>query len=464
MPVSAKSKSKLQQFHFKNPDAESTNEKAAQNQGLSKTAPIIISDSSDKENHGTSGEDEKSSLVAAKPIDDITTPSTRFPWQHDFKGTVNEKDEEEVTPTERLLWHNERDTVAAAISPLLPRKGRKRARSSSPVSSPAHAKPNTPAVNIKKLAQALKSPYADPALDLWDRFSSVGLDSAKGLGSTNPALAHLMVSSSPRPSKDAAASQSESSLRRAISCGTNWPKRRRVERPETESPTGSRGLPRQNSKSSMVSALLQTVTGEINKSQEVQERDRLMRSPSPQKRRSPRKAVTPRSTALHNEVAAGCKPSSNLIFTAEDASSDYGDDDFDDDTFMEIDASLVPTSLGVSPAVNTPVLAANTRNINVPNKVDDDDEFGDLDDDVFAEAEDLIAEIASMPTSQMNNQILPQNQAPLQRPSFGGGTKESQDAYGDDFGGDFDFEAAELAATRSLSQKAASLPHVCVYR
>jgi len=38
-----------------------------------------------------------------------------------------------------------------------------------------------------------------------------------------------------------------------------------------------------------------------------------------------------------------------------------------------------------------------------------------------------------------------------------GGTDDSEDTYEDDFGEDFDFEAAELTATQQVGQKASSL-------
>ena len=193
-------------------------------------------------------------------------------------------------------------------------------------------------------------------------------------------------------------------------------------------------------------------------------RERLMRSPSPQKRQSPRKAVVQGSMGTPSRTSSRSASASNVAITMDKASSDYGDDDFDDDTLMELDASLVPVRSEESPATESQSSVPVMQHSNVLQEIDDEDEFGDLDDDVFAEAEDLMAGIASMPTSQVRNPAAQQQQRPGQNVHPGGGTDGSQDAYGDDFGGDFDFEAAELAATRSLSQAATSLSHVCAYR
>ncbi|KAH7167241.1 DNA replication factor Dna2-domain-containing protein [Fusarium sp. MPI-SDFR-AT-0072] len=353
--------------------------------------------------------------------DTTTTPATRLTWQELLEPAGGTEDDTTTSPNDRLLWDNRQDTLyMPALSPMLNRKGRKRARSSSPVSSPVADKSNTPSVNVRKLAQALKSPHADPTLELWDRYSLNGTDNAGSpLGLANPTLAQLMVSSSPRPSKPTAG---ESNLRRAISCGLNWPKRRRVERSTSGSRLSTEMEEMEASKSSMVNALLDTVTSSINgPSEEPQD---APESPSPKKRRI-------YTTSTRSPVQ---------LPPPEPASSDYGDDDFDefdDDTIMQLEASINTTQLETNPqpevavAENNPLCEIDDK---TPEKFDGKlDEFDDLDDDFFNEAEDLI--------TGDSQQV---SQAPAR-------TKldDLDDEFGDAFGGDFDFEAVELAATQA---------------
>lgn len=371
-----------------------------------------------------------------------------------------EKQDEDASPNERLLWQTDHDDDMDMISPLVPRRGKKRARSSSPTSSSPATR--TPAVNVKKLKKALKSAHTDPALDLWDRFAVNGPDTKSPLGATNPVLAHLMVSSSPRPSKDGASSHGEGGLRRAISCGAHWPKRRRVT--EVASQSGPARDNKGTTKSSMVTALLQTVNGEINKTEEEVEEEEEeenigLESPSIKKRWSPRKSrPSPQPIGLpqlskHDIPAVTTNPPPTLEMTeVKTPTSDYGDDDFDDTTIWdELDASLLSgqaeagsfSVAGKTPAANN---VEGTRQ-----QASSDDEFDDMDEDILAVAEDLIAEAA--PRQAIQSTPTPA----AKKVHIDYGTEESDDIYGDDFGGDFDFEAAETAATQSVDKAASPL-------
>lgn len=364
-----------------------------------------------------------------------------------------EHHDEDTSPNERLLWHNDYDPGASDISPLVSRRGKKRARSSSPTSSSPASR--TPAVNVKRLKQALKSPNADPALDLWDRFAVNGPDTKSPLGTTNPALAHLMVSSSPRPKKDSTSSSGEGSLRRAMSCGTHWPKRRQAT--ETIPQPGPARSNKDPTKLSMVTALLETVNGEISKTEEAEEDEMESESPSIRKQRSPSRSM--KSTTSYTTNPKACQPSTDADSTAgppprdsKATISDYEDDDFEDDTIWEeLDASLLS---GHVEAGSRPQENGNHSLENVaPNRQQDlpDEDFDDLDDEVFAAAEQLLAEGGSKQTIQSKAD---RAKTPVH---LDGGTDEADDVYGDDFGGDFDFAAAELAATQSVGQPASSL-------
>lgn len=380
-----------------------------------------------------------------------------------------EKHHNNTSPDERLRWDNEE--MLEDYSPLAPRRGKKRARSSSPVSSPALDKARTSAANVKRFKQALTSQRADPALDLWDRFG-VGVPDSATLGATNPVLAHLMVSSSPRPSKENTHSRGETGLRRAMSCGSHWPKRRRGEPATKPNPTRERT---ESSKFSMVTALLETVNSEISRSDEMEEADLDPESPSIRERRSPTKpaaspTAAPGQDLPEAEVNAVPSTDPNLAQAVKGASSpstDYGDDDFDEDTILELDASVRLSGQVEAGSFTTAerILATGTVMDHVQKEktiLEDEfeDEFDDLDDDtLLAAVEDVFR---PAPPTQTSRAAPTKNHNVVH---LDGGTNDSEDTYeddfGEDFGEDFDFEAVELAATQSLKQKASSLMPVC---
>jgi DNA replication ATP-dependent helicase Dna2 len=135
-------------------------------------------------------------------------------------------------------------------------------------------------------------------------------------------------------------------------------------------------------------------------------------------------------------------------------SSDYGDDEFDDDTLLELDADLYTIQEDDSTLVASafPVEKAAATNGNQTNDETNtfDDDFGDLDDDLLEAAEDILTKVASQqhPQSVTTNVTKGQETMPRHVPGVLDG--EEDDPYGDDFG-DFDFDAAELAATQSAS-------------
>ncbi|KAK4242778.1 hypothetical protein C8A03DRAFT_11057 [Achaetomium macrosporum] len=440
LPVSEKTKNKLLAYQFEPPaprtDTEDTN--------LKPTSP-----------------------PAPAKVGHAATPASRPAWQDLLGRPEAPKEDEHPSPNERVLWRNDHDAdQPVAMSPLLSRKGRKRARSSSPVSSPA-SKHTTPAVDVKKLAEVLRTPNADPALELWDRFSVPGSHTSPS-GLANPLLAQLMVSSSPRP-KDGGGLGSERPLRKAISCGSHWPKRRKLERADSEVTDSAAGKSQPDSKSSMVSALLETVNEGIRKSKSAQPKSTSPR-PRPPQRKSPlgpnsaRRSPSPRQSGSSPlaKKSTGLKPERNVseVPSADKASSDYGDDDFDDDTLLELDASILgqgddPTLVNSSEGLDhkTPVLGVHRRFLpTAPKAVDD--EFGDLDDDFFDGAEDLVAEVEARHMSQNpQNPFHGQRHDRSAKACGGKGGDDDDDAYGDDFGDDIDFDAVERAATQAASSR-----------
>ena len=142
-----------------------------------------------------------------------------------------------LTPVERVLWHNSPVSSQPAISK---RRGRKRARSSSSASSSQNdtsrhfGNPN-PQTDLQSLQKAFKTPKADPADDLWSRYSlNTGATEGRSpAASTGLAFTQLIYSSSPQSPARHLQSRDGTGLRRALSC-IEWPtsaaKRRKLQR------------------------------------------------------------------------------------------------------------------------------------------------------------------------------------------------------------------------------------------
>ena len=142
-----------------------------------------------------------------------------------------------LTPIERVLW----DNSPVSSDPSKSRqRGRKRAHSSSPASSSQndtsrHFGNTKPQVDLQALQKALKTPKADPAEDLWSRYSlnTGATEKRSPIAPTSLAFTQLIHSSSPQTPVSHLQSKDGSGLRRALSC-IEWPtsaaKRRKVQR------------------------------------------------------------------------------------------------------------------------------------------------------------------------------------------------------------------------------------------
>lgn len=217
----------------------------------------------------------------------------------------------------------------------------------------------------------------------------------------------------------------------------------------------------------MVSALLETVTGELNKSTSFEGHEETSESPSPQKRED--SARGSECNSLSQRVVAANRvinPRAAVHFDANDpagktsgagtSSSDYGDDDFDEDTLLELDATVYT----IPDEEQTKDVAANDATMLIEENVGTvtaDEDFGDFDDDLLDAAEDIMIKAASQQTFNTGNtgqhlHISPKHPADITK-------EEEDDPYSDDLG-DIDFDAVELAATQSASRTGSSLPHV----
>ncbi|KAG5925955.1 hypothetical protein E4U42_003784 [Claviceps africana] len=428
-PVSDVTKSKLNKFQYNKPDDDENH----------------VSEAKQAEHTPRKAGNPTGSTAAHDT--NIVTPITRLNWRDLIEPNgAPAEEEKDTSPGDILMWNNKQELpYAAALSPMLPRKGRKRARSSSPLSSPAPETPAAPAVNIQKLTKALKSPHADPTLELWDRYSMVGLENATTpTRSVNPALAQLMVSSSPKPQKDTSLRRGQDAdLRRSISCRLNWPKRRKLERSKSGSQSSSQQRELEAaSKSSLVTALLDTLTSSIHESNPTRAKEYLLQSsPSPTKRKLSLKGMeTP------------CRGTSPQLASSP---SDYGDDEFDDDAFLELEASLHVTGTSTTPTVSNDVSGDSSTKVEIKKTTSSSaattttkiTKIGCDFDDFDASEFDSIAK----PRNPNPHVTTPKKQCfanpQAMRLEDSPGTE-----FGDDFDVDIDFDAVELAATQSLQQ------------
>lgn len=138
------------------------------------------------------------------------------------------------------------------------------------------------------------------------------------------------------------------------------------------------------------------------------------------------------------------------------SSSDYGGDDFDEDTLLELDATVytIPDEEQTKDRAADDVVMLNEENKDAASM---DEDFGDFDDDLLDAAEDIMIKAASQHTFNAGNTGQDLDSSLKQHADIP--TKEEDDPYSDDLG-DFDFDAAELAATQAASHTSSTLPPV----
>jgi hypothetical protein len=215
IPISTATRNKLSVFQFGGqPKKDSTKSTVSllsddekENQGVKSRKPAArIQDG------GSKASQEQLTLPASSRKLVPSTPAGRLALP-DLIGMGDvRRPVQSVSPDERIEWDQKGKSAASGSFGGI-RRARKRARSSSPIgSSPARA----------------LHPQVDPGSELWGRYSFSGSNAPMPQGPSVPALAHIMQTSSPQPSKGGTTPRSASGLRRANSCGNQFPKRRRT--------------------------------------------------------------------------------------------------------------------------------------------------------------------------------------------------------------------------------------------
>lgn len=366
----------------------------------------------------------------------------------------------EISPDDRIGWDPGNNIIENI------RKAKKRARSSSPTSSPSPAHFGN---------------QFDPGSELWGRYSISGLNKSNSQTATIPALAYIMHTSSPQPLK-----QGTTPFRRANSCGNQFPKRRRVG--ETEGKDMFAEFV--NVGPSKLSVLLEKVQEGLVQSQHIDDMDvsispataKNVGSSSPLRKRtrtaSPQKSkpkLSPLGKSRHS--AEPLQPDSPGY-----GSSDYGefDDDVFDENILGATAATIKKAKGASRSFsNTPkpesipcppsrdsrpagrpkqkhAQGTESQPISLKSPKAEDDDFGDSDDEAFgADLEDIVAKFDANGTE---NKSAPLTEVPKNPGSqkMNGLEVDSEDEFGDGID-DFDFAAAEIASTQSIRQTASSL-------
>ena len=154
------------------------------------------------------------------------TPLGRVPLRDLMNDEGTSQKSPQQTPMDRVEWCRSPSGSEEPCSLATPmaKRGKKRAHSSSPISSQKQEAPAKTSFSLQNLQSSLASDPADPALDLEKRyFSRAKVETPQRPPAS--AAADFMHSSSPRT--PALSSGGSSKLRRTVSCGIEWPERKR---------------------------------------------------------------------------------------------------------------------------------------------------------------------------------------------------------------------------------------------
>lgn len=427
------------------------------------------------------------------PRDYPKTPAGRVPLK-ELIGNSEEQNELQSSPTpvDQVLWKHSPSNLDEENIQLMPwRKDKKRARSSSPhleqleaVNHLVHHEERT-YFDLQNLQKSLKTPQADPAGDLWSRYSLPTTDKRASDDVTSPTLANFLNSSSPQTPARYAGVQESGGLRRTLSCGLEWPvsaaKRRKVTKNLDQASTReSIGVETgQNADSdcniSRVNLLLEKLQHGFARS--ATEPERLgPSSSSPLERTSTAHSQHVSQIAHANslkqglqepgkehasQLAAPATRSSQNQHTGEQSCSqgtdktpvsEFGSDGIDLDLLEEVDASIRAASLHDNkeemhaPLENTSTPPLEDTNVETA-KDEFDDIFGDSDNDLLAADLEEVAALydqRGLPaiSEQAASESVPGDEVhPSSAPKKACIEVSSEDEFGDDL--DFEEIAVE---------------------
>lgn len=293
------------------------------------------------------------------------TPASRLPLADllaNSEDSAARGPKHDTSPDERVVWQQNKSPNSSLMTSSLltpgpsSRRGKKRARSSSPVLSPqdgiSRAPVDSEPLDLQALQKSLKTPQTNPAEELWKRYAVNTGDKRPPAIPLVPAFGHLAHPSSPRSGKNELGVTV--GLRRTASCGIEWPtskaKRRKLSVPDVEGdvigappPTPhDHAHPQQKSKLSRVSLLVERIQETL--AQPPVRKELSSSSPLPERASDPSTATeSPCKRArtadvLHKKTALAVTealvagppgpPDGEHQTSANGGSSDFGD--FDD--------------------------------------------------------------------------------------------------------------------------------------
>ncbi|OGE48202.1 hypothetical protein PENARI_c031G03285 [Penicillium arizonense] len=382
-PISSNSRTKLNAFRYKDEDDKTSKDEAKpvhgnkENQKSWSNGVVDPMQTSPDQGNAPAPQAQapKSEAQEAKPIKECPqTPGNRIPLADLISNAEDSFDPApgpDVTPVEHVIWQHVPASSNPDNSSQTPSgRRRKRRLSSSPTGSPSIEKskkhPKEP-LDLQSIQALFKTPQHDMAAELWNNYVDKNMvDNAEDL--PPPRLANLL-SSSPQTPGSGRASRDSSGLRRSISCAAEFPtsraKRRRFNRQDGGANRGifqrtsSNVLESGKPKASRINYLMEKIEKSIHlapvdtnppgSSPLRQHMDaRRCRSSSPTK---DRKALEDVAETNESPCAAPIdKGRPNQRPVLQESSSDFGDDDLDQDLIDLADASADPFVDAVRPS------------------------------------------------------------------------------------------------------------------
>ncbi|KAL9029588.1 MAG: hypothetical protein Q9196_002197 [Gyalolechia fulgens] len=389
IPASSASKSKIKAFQFYDAPEQDSDQGIGEENHSPDNPPIMAA----------------SQLMPGPPIPSQhsqhkecpQTPVGRLPLAELIAdGDDNANQNLDLTPIERVLWHHVPGSsqLSSSQPASTSKQGRKRARSSSPASSSpneasSHLPNKKPSLDLQTWPKTLETPQADPAGDLWSRYALKTGGGRDGSPTRNESIfADLLRSSSPQTPGSHLKTRELGTLRRSISCANEWPasatKRRRLNNSgsQNQALNDRHSMENtENAKLSRVSLLVEQVQNALRRSRagNVEAKKDLESSTPPDEgaivnhsQSSPthnvqvdsdQKLERLSSTYSSSAPRADLQAAQNDCLRDPERTSEFEDDDFDDDELLEVvHASLVPeqptdtrviNNVGLGPAIQT---------------------------------------------------------------------------------------------------------------
>ena len=488
--ASSQSRKKLKSFYFATNDTGAVDEaRSPQRHATDEKENIPAKTVGDGQVSGSSGTQSSQKTVVSESKECPQTPvPMRIPLADLIGNTEDAFNQESkaLTPDDHVYWQHDPRSSDPASMGRSSKRGTKRARSSSPISASqtersAHF-PQRDSLDLQNLQQVLKTPQADPAIDLWNRYADTSILKSNGEGKPSLHFSHLISSSpqTPAPGGD----KDSSGLRRSISCGIDWPssksKRRRVDPEESFSrvrdifaENKDAILAPEHPRVSRVSLLVEKIQESMARNARPENSGPSSSSPLPERLdQLPFSSASPQSRRTKVTFIDPPLPDVNVIKSEQHTdgeilinlgqSSEFGDDELDEALMGGTDLAIIDVSSvgaqghpGLSnsaepsvpkslPSSGNSCPVSNKTKIECPadplpgdNDLHHDDEF-DEDDETFLgiDLDNLTADLQALDESKAKPQ---QEEALLDAKQRAKPTLvETAVAEGDEFDADFD--------------------------